>query len=90
MEAGGMKRTLRCVACARRIRPNHPHLGVVDLETGSEWAYHARPTCQLRAGQETAARLERGKVYVMRHYHVCGDEAPGADCSGGCFSGAAA
>ncbi len=49
-----------------------------------------RPECQLRAGQETAARIQRGKVYVMRHYHVCGDEAPGADCSGGCFSGAAA
>jgi hypothetical protein len=39
---------------------------------------------------ETAARIRQGKVYVMRHYHVCGDEAPGADCSGGCFSGAAA
>ena len=85
-----MSRTLRCVACARRIRPNHPHLGVVDLTTGSEWTYHTRPKCQLRAGQETAARIQRGKVYVMRHYHVCGDEAPGADCSGGCFSGAAA
>ncbi len=85
-----MSRTLRCVACARRIRPNHPHLGVVDLETGSEWTYHARPNCQLKAGQETAARLERGKVYVMRRYHVCGDETAGFDCSGGCFSGAAA
>ncbi len=85
-----MSRTLRCVACARRIRPNHPHIGVVDLETGSEWTYHARPRCQLRAGQETATRIRQGKVYVMRHYHVCGDEAPGADCSGGCFSGAAA
>ncbi len=85
-----MSRTLRCVACARRIRPNHPHLGVVDLTTGSEWTYHARPKCQLRAGQEPAARIRQGKVYVMRHYHVCGDEAPGADCSGGCFSGAAA
>jgi hypothetical protein len=85
-----MSRTLRCVACARRIRENHPHVGVVDLETGSEWAYHARPKCQLRAGRETATRIRQGKVYVMRHYHVCGDEAPGAHCSGGCFSGAAA
>ncbi len=85
-----MSRTLRCVACARRIRESHPHIGVVDLETGIEWAYHARPKCQLRVGQETAARIQRGKVYVMRHYHTCGDEAPGADCSGGCFSGAAA
>jgi hypothetical protein len=85
-----MSRTIRCVACARRVRENHPHLGVVDLETGSEWTYHARPKCQLRARQETATRIRQGKVYVMRHYHVCGDEAPGADCSGGCFSGEAA
>jgi hypothetical protein len=82
-----MSRTLRCVACARRIRPNHPHLGVVDLETGSEWTYHARPRCQLRAGQETAARLQRGKVYGMRYFHTCGDETAGFSCRGGCFSG---
>jgi len=82
-----MSRVLRCLACARRIRERHPHLGVVDLETGSEWTYHARPRCQLRAGQEKAARLARGKVYVMRFYHACNDEVPGADCSGGCFSG---
>ena len=77
----------RCVACARRIRDNHPHLGVVDPEVGSEWTYHAKPRCQQRAIQETAARLQRGKVYIMRCYHVCGDKAPGFDCPGGCFSG---
>lgn len=82
-----MSRALRCAACTRRIRPNHPHLGVVDLATGSEWTYHARAKCQLKAGQETAARLERGRVYIMRHYHTCGDEASGFDCRGGCFSG---
>ncbi len=87
-----MSRTLRCAACARRIRERHPHVGILDLETGSEWTYHGRPRCMERASQETAARLERGKVYAARHYHssTCGDEAPGADCSGGCFSGAAA
>jgi len=82
-----MSRTLRCVACAKRIRPIHPHLGVVDLTSGTEWAYHARPRCQLRAGQETAARLERGRVYVLRYFHTCGDETAGFHCRGGCFSG---
>jgi hypothetical protein len=85
-----MSRTLRCVACARRIRERHPHLSVVDLETGSEWTYHARPRCMERASQETAARLVWGRLYILRHYHTCADESAGFDCSGGCFSGAAA
>ena len=85
-----MSRVIRCMACARRIRPNHPHLGVVDLTTGSDWTYHARPRCMEAATRETAARLERGRVYVLRHYHTCGDEAACFDCSGGCFTGAAA
>jgi hypothetical protein len=85
-----MSRVLRCLACAKRIRERHPHVGVVDLETGSEWTYHARPRCMERAAKETLRRMERGRVYVLRHYHVCGDEVPGTDCSGGCFTGAAA
>ncbi len=85
-----MSRVIRCLACARRIRDNHPHVGVVDLTTGSEWPYHARPRCMERASQETAVRLERGSVYILRHYHTCGDEAAGFSCSGGCFAGAAA
>ncbi len=92
MEAGRVSRVLRCVACARRIRDSHPYIGVEDLTTGSEFTYHTRPECMERAGQETAARLERGKVYVLHHYHssACSDERPGPDCSGGCFSGVAA
>lgn len=86
MEAGGMSRIIRCLACAKRIRPAHAHVGVVDLETGAEWSYHARPRCMERASQETAARLVRGKVYVLRHYHVCDDETAGFACRGGCFS----
>ena len=81
-------RAIRCVACARRIRPTHPHVGVVDLDTGTEWTYHAR--CMERAAEETMRRMERGKVYVVRHYHTCGDEAAGFNCSGGCFTGVAA
>ncbi len=80
-------RTIRCVACARRIRPNHPHIGVEDCETGAEWTYHARPKCQQRATEETAARLAPGRVYVVHHYHTCGDEGAGFECRGGCFSG---
>jgi hypothetical protein len=79
-------RILRCVACARRIRPHHPHIGVEDLQTGVEFSYHAR--CQKRAAEETAARMKRGKVYAMHHYHspLCPDESPGSGCAGGCFS----
>ncbi len=90
MERSSVSRILRCLVCARRIRENPPHVGVVDLETGSEWTYHALPYCMERASQETAARLERGKLYVMHHYHTCGDETAGFDCSGGCFTGEAA
>lgn len=80
-------RTLRCVACTRRIRDHHPHIGLLDLQTGEEISsYHAR--CQERADQETIARLERGKAYVLRHYHssACPDETPGFGCAGGCFN----
>jgi hypothetical protein len=87
MEAGGMSRKIiRCVACSKRIKPYHPHIGVEDYESGVEFTYHARAGCQQRAAEETAARLERGKVYMVHLYHVCKDEAPGYDCSGGCFA----
>jgi hypothetical protein len=78
-------KVIRCAACARRIRPAHPHIGVEDLATGEEFSYHAR--CQERCAEETAARMERGKVYVLHHYHsaLCPDESPGLGCSGGCF-----
>ena len=84
-----MTRILRCSACARRIRSHHPHIGLLDLETGEELAsYHARGGCQERAARETVARIERGKAYILRHYHsaACPDQVPGWDCRGGCFS----
>ena len=82
-----MSRILRCAACTKRIKPHHPHIGVEDLETGQEFSYHAREDCQERAALETAARLERGKVYAMHHYHSsrCPDKVPGWGCTGGCF-----
>ncbi len=87
MGAGRMSRVLRCAACTKRIKVHHPHIGVEDLQTGREFSYHATPRCQERAAEETAARLERGKVYVMHHYHSsgCPDKAPSWGCSGGCF-----
>jgi hypothetical protein len=80
-----MTRILRCAACARRIRAHHPHIGVEDLATGGEFSYHAR--CQQRCVEETTARMERGKAYVMHHYHsaLCPDAAGGLGCAGGCF-----
>ena len=76
---------LRCSACTRRIKGHHPHVGLIDLETGAEIPYHAR--CQQRAAVDFAAMIERGKAYIMRHYHgaACPDEALGFGCSGGCF-----
>lgn len=83
-----MSRVLRCAACTRRIKPHHPHIGVEDLVTGQEFSYHAAPACQRCCAEETASRLEAGKVYVMHHYHssTCPDKAPGFGCSGGCFA----
>ncbi len=80
-------KVIRCAACARRIRPHHPHIGVEDLQTGEEFSYHARGDCQERLVLETAARMERGKAYAMHHYHsaLCPDTAPGFGCAGGCF-----
>lgn len=84
-----MTRILRCASCTRRIRPSHPHIGLLNMATGKEIAsYHARGGCQERAGQEIAVRLERGKAYILRHYHssTCPDPASGFDCAGGCFN----
>ena len=80
-----MTHVLRCAACTRRIRSSHPHIGLIDLETSQEFSYHAR--CQHRAAEDFAAVAERGKAYILRHYHSsrCPDEVPGWDCSGGCF-----
>ncbi len=77
---------IRCAACAKRIKSHHPHIGVIDLETGAETSYHAR--CQEHPVAETATRIERGKVYILRHYHssACPDERPGFGCAGGCFN----
>ncbi len=80
-----MTRILRCAACHRRIKSHHPHLGVIDLETGAEIPYHAR--CQERAAAEIVAGIERGRATLLRHYHssACPDEHPGFGRSGGCF-----
>jgi len=78
---------LRCAACSRRIRANHPHIGIEDYESGSEVCYHARSECQERAAEDMHAMMERGKVYFINHYHVCEDADSGWNCSGGCFSG---
>jgi hypothetical protein len=80
-----MTRVLRCASCARRIRSHHPHVGLIDLESGVEISYHAR--CRERAAQDFAAMVERGRAYILRHHHgsACPDEAPGFGCAGGCF-----
>ncbi len=82
------KRVLRCLACGRRIKENHPYVGVENLDNGTELHYQALPSCQMTGGQQVASKIEKGGVYVAHHYHVCDDEAPGLDCSGECFSGA--
>ena len=82
---GSMTRALRCAACTKRIRGAQPYIGLIDYESGKEITYHAHPKCQKRGAEEMAALLERGRTYILRHYHVCGDETGGFGCSGGCF-----
>ncbi len=78
---------LRCAACARRIRPHHPRIGVEDYDTGVEFSYHARPECSKRAAEDMHVMMKGGGLYLLHHYHVCDDAEPDFDCSGGCFSG---
>jgi len=80
-------RPIRCAACSRRIREHHPHLSLIELETGREIPYHAKRSCQESAAKDFAAMMERGKIYILRHHHsaACPDEAPGPGCRGGCF-----
>jgi hypothetical protein len=82
-----MTRILRCGACYKRIRPTHPHIGLIDHEAGTEISYHARRNCQSQGVAEMASLLECGRVYILRHYHssTCPDRAPGWGCTGGCF-----
>ena len=78
---------IRCAACTKRIKPHHAHIGLIDHESGREISYHAHPSCQRRGVEEMASLLERGRVYILRHYHssLCPDPLPGWGCSGGCF-----
>jgi hypothetical protein len=80
-------RVTRCAACSRRIKPHHAHIGLIDHEGGREISYHAQADCQQRGMQEMASLLERGRVYILRHYHSssCPDGDPGFGCRGGCF-----
>ena len=82
-----MTRILRCAACTRRIRGSHAHVGLIDVQSGREICYHAHPSCQRRGAEEMASLLERGRVYILRHYHSsrCPDKVPGWGCRGGCF-----
>jgi hypothetical protein len=82
-----MSSILRCAACTRGIKPHHAHIGLIDHENGREVSYHALSSCQQRGMQEVASHLERGRLYILRHYHAstCPDEAPGWGCAGGCF-----
>ncbi len=84
-----MSRILRCAGCVERIKSHHPHIGVIDFDTGAEIPYHAR--CRERAALETALRLEAGKVCVMHHCHssACLDAHPGFGCAGGYFDAVA-
>jgi hypothetical protein len=78
----GTRKVMRCLSCGKRIRPSQPHIEVADYETGAVHAYHGRPRqCRERALEV----VERGKVYMASYHHVCGDEASGFACAGGCF-----
>jgi hypothetical protein len=80
-------RVIHCAACTRRIKPHHAHIGLIDQESGRETSYHAYPSCRQWGAEEMASLIERGQVYILRHYHSsrCPDKAPGWGCTGGCF-----
>jgi hypothetical protein len=80
-------RVIRCAACTKRIKPHHAHIGLIDYESGREISYHAHPDCQKRGAEDMASLLQRGRMYILRHYHSsrCPDEVPGWGCAGGCF-----
>jgi hypothetical protein len=62
-----MTRILRCAACTKRIKPHHPHVGLIDLgaSPGREICYHARPECHERGAAQIAAMMERGKALPL-------------------------
>jgi len=82
------KRTAVCLACGKRIRDEHPNIGVEDMSTRSELLYHASVECQIAAAEQLDKMMRGGGLYVINHYHACGDGEHGFDCVGGCFSGA--
>lgn len=77
--------TVMCEACNRRIRREHPHIGVIDVGTGKETNYHASCTTAAAITPVVETIGNGGGVFTLRHHHVCGDEQHGFDCSGGCF-----
>src|SRR5215208_1400879 len=80
--------SVKCSACKRRIRDNHPYVGLEDYDTGKERAYHAKPACQEALSETISRAAGTGKLLLVHHYHTCGDEASGYECYAGCFSSA--
>jgi len=64
-----VSKTLRCVACRRRIRPHHPYYGVEVLKTSREYRYHAHGACEAAAVGKAAHLMERGGMHIFHHYH---------------------
>jgi len=86
--AGGEVDTVvipRCLACGELIPRDEPHISLENFESGREHPYHANFECQKSALGWFAERIGSGEIYVLHHVHVCGDEASGFGCAGGCF-----
>jgi hypothetical protein len=82
---------LKCDGCSKRIRRHDPHIGLIDFDSGDELlSMHANEDCQRKAADLVAALvLEPGQARIIRHFHACGDEGSGFNCTGRCFAGAA-
>jgi len=62
---------IKCSHCRKRIRENHPHVGLV-IGTGKELTYHARGDCSKHVFEAVIEALGKGGVFDMRHYYVWG------------------
>jgi hypothetical protein len=77
--------TVICRGCLTEIADEEPCLSYQQDGDERLYPFHSEPACQFAAAAEIMKILEPGGVFWLHLHHVCGDEANGYNCEGGCF-----
>jgi hypothetical protein len=84
-KASKKRRIVLCAGCGEKIRDEQPCVDIEDMAPGSSGPSSYHSACSVGpTGEAMDAKLGARASLVTLH-HVCSDDEPGWDCSGGCF-----